>query len=84
MLGPVQSGSYIWVSTVIVVINALIIIQCKGKDILWSHLMRLYHRDAGAGRPAPGLAMAKKLKREHAYLTSFSKIRVHGVGSTGW
>ncbi len=30
----------------------------------------------GADREAPGLTLAPKLKREHVYLTSFSKMRV--------
>ncbi len=33
-------------------------------------------KDVGADREAPGLALAPKLKREHVYLTSFSKMRV--------
>lgn len=38
--------------------------------------MSLYYGDAGADRECPGLALATKLKREHVYLTSFSKMRV--------
>ena len=38
--------------------------------------MSLYYRDAGADRESPGLILAHKLKREHMYLTSFSKMRV--------
>lgn len=38
--------------------------------------MSLYYRDAGAARDAPGLVMVTQLKREHVYLSSFSKMRV--------
>ena len=38
--------------------------------------MSLYYKDAGADRECPGLNLAPKLKREHVYLTSFSKMRV--------
>ena len=54
----------------------LFILQCNGSDILWSHILDLYHRDSGAQRESPGLAIAHKIKREHVYLTSFSKMRV--------
>ena len=50
--------------------------QRKGNSIEWKHLFRLYYSDAGADRVCPGLRMATKLKREHLYLTSFSKMRV--------
>jgi len=39
-------------------------------------LLNLYHRDSGAQRESPGLSIAHKIKREHVYLTSFSKMRV--------
>ena len=39
-------------------------------------MLDLYHRDSGAQRESPGLAIAHKIKREHVYLTSFSKMRV--------
>ena len=51
----------------------LFILQCNG---MWSHILDLYHRDSGAQRESPGLAIAHKIKREHVYLTSFSKMRV--------
>ena len=38
--------------------------------------MNLYYRDAGADTECPGLSLVHKLKREHVYLTSFSKMRV--------
>ena len=50
--------------------------QCAGKEISWHHLAALYYRDAGVQREAAGLALVPKLKYEHIYLTSFSKMRV--------
>ncbi len=47
-----------------------------GKEISWSHLAALYYRDAEAHREAAGLALVPKIKYEHIYLTSFSKMRV--------
>uniref|UniRef100_A0A1X7TFG5 Transposable element P transposase-like GTP-binding insertion domain-containing protein n=1 Tax=Amphimedon queenslandica TaxID=400682 RepID=A0A1X7TFG5_AMPQE len=47
--------------------------NCKEKDISWDHLKRLYESDK---RKASGLSMAHKLKHEHIYLNSFSKMRV--------
>ena len=47
----------------------------NGKEIGWSHLVNLYHMN----RPktdTPGLAMVPKLRYEHIYLTSYSKMRV--------
>ena len=38
--------------------------------------MSLYYKDAGADTECPGLTLAHKIKREHVYLTSFSKMRV--------
>lgn len=49
---------------------------CKGKEISWRHLKRLYQGDSGACWEAPGLSLVPKLKYEHIYLTSFSKMRV--------
>ena len=51
-------------------------IQCNGKDIKWEHLVSVYKSGTGADRPVPGLSQAHKLKYEHIYLTSFSKMRV--------
>ncbi|XP_065892030.1 uncharacterized protein [Dysidea avara] len=44
---------------------------CNGKDISWKHLKQLYLYDTG---PESGLRMVRKLKNEHIYLTSFSKM----------
>ena len=46
--------------------------QCKGKEIAWSHLISLYERN----RSEAGLSLIPKLKFEHIYLTTFSKMRV--------
>ena len=39
----------------------------------WSHIISLYYRNAGK---ASGLCLLPKLKYEHVYLTSRSKMRV--------
>jgi hypothetical protein len=44
----------------------------QGKDIAWSHLLTLYERN----RSSSGLSVISKLKYEHVYLNSFSKMRV--------
>ena len=49
--------------------------QCNGKEISWSHLVDLYMCDRG-NKETPGLVLVPKLKYEHVYLTSFSKMRV--------
>ena len=51
----------------------LFILKCKGRDIKWSHIIRFYYQNAGA---ATGLCLIPKLKYEHVYLTSRSKMRV--------
>ena len=51
-------------------------LQCNGKEIRWRHLQDLYHRDSGAKKSAGGLSLVPKLKYEHIFLTSFSKMRV--------
>ena len=43
---------------------------------MWKHLQNLYHRDSGKQKSAGGLSLVPKLKYEHVYLTSFSKMRV--------
>ena len=45
----------------------------SSKDINWSHIVALYLRNGGA---ATGLNLIPKLKYEHVYLTSHSKMRV--------
>ena len=49
--------------------------QCNGKEISWSHLVDLYMCDRG-NKETPSLVLVPKLKYEHVYLTSFSKMRV--------
>ena len=48
------------------------ILQCCGKEISWSQLVALYERN----RSEAGLSLIPKLKFEHVYLTTFSKMRV--------
>lgn len=43
---------------------------------MWKHLQDLYHQDSSARKSAGGLSLVPKLKYEHVYLTSFSKMRV--------
>ena len=50
--------------------------QWKGSSITWSDVLSLYYSNTGADKAAPGLCPVPKLKREHVYLTSFSKMRV--------
>ena len=50
--------------------------QWKGSSITWSDVLSLYYSNTGANKAAPGLCLVPKLKREHVYLTSFSKMRV--------
>jgi hypothetical protein len=38
--------------------------------------MDVYKSGTGADKPAPGLSLVPKLKYEHVYLTSYSKMRV--------
>ena len=45
----------------------------NGKEISWRHLLNLYYTDQGKGT---GLSLVPKLKYEHVFLTSFSKMRV--------
>ena len=49
-------------------------LQCKGKEIRWSHLIKLYYDNRS--KQAPGMALLTQLKYEHIYLTSYSKMRV--------
>lgn len=46
-------------------------VQCNGKGIFWRHIIDLYSRNS-----VTGLSLVPKLKYEHVYLTSFSKMRV--------
>ena len=39
-------------------------------------MVQLYMRNAGAQTNTPGLSLVPKLKYEHVFLTSFSKMRV--------
>ena len=54
----------------------VVITQCNGREILWDHLKDLYKKDGGAHRNAAGLRLVPKLKYEHVFLTSYSKMRV--------
>ena len=47
--------------------------QCNEKDILWSHVQKLYEADTAS---MCGIRLVPKLRYEHISLTSFSKMRV--------
>ena len=42
----------------------------------WKFVVQLYKRNAGMCTDTPGLSIVPKIKYEHIYLTSFSKMRV--------
>ena len=42
----------------------------------WKFVVQLYKRNAGMYTDTPGLSIVPKIKYEHIYLTSFSKMRV--------
>eukprot|EP00731_Ephydatia_muelleri_P000027 Em0001g27a len=46
---------------------------CNEKDILWSHVQKLYEADTAS---MCGIRLVPKLRYEHISLTSFSKMRV--------
>ena len=56
--------------------KCLTFVQYNGKAIAWSHLEDLYMKDTRCGQQATGLRLVLKLKYEHVYLTSFSKMRI--------
>ena len=70
----------LWVCTCINILfhcNVHVLItQCNGREILWDHLEDLYKKDGVAHRNAAGLRLVPKLKYEHVFLTSYSKMRV--------
>ena len=51
-------------------------IQCNGSEIRWKYILDLYLRNTGQITETPGLSLVPKIKYEHVYLTSFSKMRV--------
>ena len=50
------------------------ILQISGKNIYWQHLTNLYEAKEAPGQ---GLHLLHKLKFDHVYLTSFSRMRVN-------
>ena len=52
-----------------------VFMQCCGSDMRWAYIIKLYERNCGAATPTPGLSIVK-LRYEHLFLTSFSKMRV--------
>ena len=57
----------------IIIISNVLYMQNNGKEILWSHLVSLYYKNHSE---VSGLLIVPKLKYEHIYLTSHSKMRV--------
>lgn len=49
------------------------VLKCQGREINWKHIVKLYDRNMGAGT---GISMVTKIKYEHVFLNSFSKMRV--------
>ena len=43
---------------------------------MWDHIVDLYFEDSGSSKSTAGLCLVSKLKYEHVYLSSFSKMRV--------
>jgi len=71
----------LWVSSHITTFSSLgcsyLCTQCKGKEISWSHTVRLYYHNNGEHTNMPGVPrLVHKLKYEHINLTSFSKMTV--------
>ena len=68
----------LWVSTLhlVILFRFWIILQCNGSPVDWQLVVELYKRNAGMCTDTPGLSIVPKIKYEHIYLTSFSKMRV--------
>ena len=66
----------LWVSSKTYWCKLMCLLQCNGSPIDWKLVVELYLRNAGAHTATPGLSLVPKLKYEHIYLTSFSKMRV--------
>ncbi len=58
-------------------------VQNNGRQISWQHLQDLYSEGSGAVKDAPGLSIVPRLKYEHIFLTSFSKMRVDLAAQVG-
>ena len=69
----------LWVSTLQLVLMLCIfsyVFQCNGSAVDWKFVVELYKRNTGMCTETPGLSIVPKIKFEHIYLTSFSKMRV--------
>ena len=70
---------HLWVNQCIIIITMYIILHVYflqfHQPISWSHIVKLY-LDSTDHVQSPGLSLVPKLKYEHIYLTSFSKMRV--------
>ena len=54
-------------------VNCSLLVQKDGKHISWTHLVKLYDQNSAAS----GLTFNMKLKREHVFLNSYSRMRVN-------
>ena len=50
-----------------------VLLQKDGRHISWKHLVNLYQHN----RTESGMALVKKIKYDHIYLTSYSRIKVN-------
>ena len=53
------------------------VVQINGKDISWQHLIKVYKANAGQCTDTPGLVLLPRVKYEHIYLNSYSRMRVY-------
>ena len=66
--GGIVQGNVMGKILIIIFLFSCSCMQCRGKDILWTHLMRVYKRLL--------LALVPNLKYEHVHLTIFSTMQV--------
>ena len=71
-MGELTLFYYFHLATFLVYICS--VMEAISTGILW--FVQLYMRNAGAQTNTPGLSLVPKLKYEHVFLTSFSKMRV--------
>ena len=52
------------------------VIQNNGKEIEWHHVKELYEKIIKTSVASNGITLLPKLKKEHVYPTSYSRMRV--------
>ena len=60
-----------------VLIRTSFLLQINGKDISWQHLVKLYEENAGQSTDTLDLVLLHKVKYDHVYLNSYSKMKVN-------